>query len=303
MRQNTFFEHAETMGLEVLDTNTFFYRDRFSEVLYRSVLTPNNEEIDAPEANSFVLPLLAIFTRKTNEEVFRYRGYVSTAYQFVGTDELVQRTLESITEVGSPVVTENVLINYEYTRFRIELIVKNKKTISNVGDVFPVIITQNSYNGTQAATLSFGLALQGERYNVFSFKLGEMRQVHLDSSRTRMTYTVSSYVDVFQESIEELIEKSFNSVLTEDQMLATLDLVEKLGKKRRDKISKILEEVPPVKTVDGVPLHSAWGTFLAILRYSSFETNLNAKRLLENIAESILVIPPKMYQVLKELES
>jgi len=52
-----------------------------------------------------------------------------------------------------------------------------------------------------------------------------------------------------------------------------------------------------------VQLPSAWHMFLAIVRYSSFEPNINIKRMLENAAESVLVIPTRMYGVLERLQS
>jgi len=81
-------------------------------------------------------------------------------------------------------------------------------------------------------------------------------------------------------------------------MLAVLDVIEQYGKKRRDAISALLEEIQP-----GGGLPSAWQIFLAIVRYSSFEQNLNVKRLLENAAESVLVIPARMNEVLERLQT
>jgi hypothetical protein len=75
-----------------------------------------------------------------------------------------------------------------------------------------------------------------------------------------------------------------------------------MGKKRREAVSTLLQEMLP-DVVEGqpIPLPSAWQVFLAIVRYSSFEPNLNVKRLMENAAEAVLVIPPRMYDVLERL--
>jgi hypothetical protein len=43
--------------------------------------------------------------------------------------------------------------------------------------------------------------------------------------------------------------------------------------------------------------------FLAIVRYSSMEPNLNTKRMMENVAESVLVIPERMLNVLKQINN
>ena len=131
-----------------------------------------------------------------------------------------------------------------------------------------------------------------------------MRQVHIETSRTEMSSTISSYMEVFTENIADMISSNFQSTFTEDQMLSVMDVIEEFGKKRKEKISAILTEMqPPVEAGVVPPLPSAWQVFLAIVRYSSIEPNLNVKKLLENAAESVLVIPPRMYEVLERLQS
>jgi len=176
--------------------------------------------------------------------------------------------------------------------------------------VYPTIVVDNSYDGTRAATMYFGLTLyEGSYRTSFCFNLGKMSQIHLASARSYIDYTVTSYIDAFRENIEELIQRTFQQKLTPKQVLSVLDVVEKIGKRRRKEISKILQELEPTadKPIEeqdpDTPIHSAWTVFLAIVRYSSLEGNLNAKRMLENAAESLLVIPPKMYDMLKQLET
>ena len=165
------------------------------------------------------------------------------------------------------------------------------------------MIVSNSYDGTKAESISFGIATNyGTDRIIFGFSLGEMRQVHIEGSTTSVSSALTEYMQTFTEDIVDMITQSFNAQLTEDEMLATLDVIEGLGKRRREEVSKLLTEMMP-DVVEGqpIPLPSAWQIFLAIVRYSSFEPNLNVKRLMENAAEAVLVIPPKMYEVLERL--
>jgi hypothetical protein len=178
---------------------------------------------------------------------------------------------------------------------RNELILESGQKLPVVGDILPLMVVNNSYNGTRAASLSFGIAtLWNRSYVTYSFKLGEMRMVHIAGSQTSMATHVTEYVETFQENISDLIRESFNKRITADEMLGTLDLIEAVGKRRREKIADLLSDPQEL---------TAWGLFLAIVKYSSFEPNLNSKRMLENIAQSVLVIPARMYEVLEKLES
>jgi hypothetical protein len=74
-----------------------------------------------------------------------------------------------------------------------------------------------------------------------------------------------------------------------------LDLVENVGKKRREEVSTFLSDL----TKNGQSI-SAWHMFLAIAKFSSVEENLNVKTLMENICERVLVLPVKMMEALKK---
>jgi hypothetical protein len=81
-------------------------------------------------------------------------------------------------------------------------------------------------------------------------------------------------------------------------MMTLLELLnETFGKRRAERISELIGDV---KGTQQKP--TAWQVFLAIIRYTSFEPNLNIKRMMENIAESVLIIPARMHGVLKRLE-
>jgi hypothetical protein len=295
-----FSERAEQMGLDI--TNAFkgmySYQDSFGEVVYRQ-LTTGRSYIQPPRepdhgTDAIELPYLAVFVKPPEQEDYNYSGYVSNMYKFVGNEALTGPVKESILSTGTPIVREASLFSDAFARLRHEIIIQSSVTAPSVGDILPVMIISNSYNGTRAATLAFGLATMHERVNyvTFAFHLGEMRMVHIESSNTTMTSAVSEYVETFRFHIADMIQESLNKRLSEEEMLATLDLVEGIGKRRREIIS---ESLPSTVT--------AWGMFLSIVKYSSFEANLNVKRMLENIAESVLVIPARMYDVLNRLEN
>jgi len=299
-----FAQRAQEMGLTAIGAHKglYTYSDRYSEIAYRQLYTGNINvsEDERHPTDGAPVPIIAIFTRPTSEVDYKYVGYVSDFYQFIGNDILCQQVRESIQSVGMPIVTENPILSWDHTRMRNEIIIQSSQNHVQTGDIFPVMVVDNSYNGTRAATISFGISMDyHDSRAIFAFSLGEMRQVHIQNAVTEMRSIVTSYMQVFSENIADMINQSFNSQVTETEMLAVLDLVEKYGRKRRDAISTLLEEIQPADA--GLP--SAWQIFLAIVRYSSFEPNLNIKRLLENAAESVLVIPPRMYDVLEQISS
>jgi hypothetical protein len=295
------------MGLDVTRSykGLYSYTDRYGEVVYRE-LQSNRNFSEVPELNhptdGLDTPLIGIFTKGPEEQEYNYAGYVSDMYKFIGNDIVNQRIRDAIQSVGMPILEENTILWNTFCRMRNEIILQSSQSIAQAGDVLPVMIVNNSYNGTRAATLGFGIAIDNIR-TIFGFSLGEMRQVHIESSTTQLSTAVGSYMQVFTQDITDMITSSFNSTLNEDEMLSVLDIIEGIGKKRKEKIAAILDELnPPVQEGATPPLPSAWQVFLAIARYSSLEPNLNSKRLLENAAESVLVIPTRMYDVLERLQ-
>lgn len=300
----TFAQRAEEMGLEANPiTGLYSYSDRYSEVVYRDMFTRMLYQGDSTlfhPTDGNQIPLLAIYTKDPDWEDYKYVGYVSGLYKFIGNDVLNQRIRDGITEVGMPIMTENTLFKYDHTHMRNEIIIQNGQRVMTVGDILPVMIVQNSYNGTRAASVAFGIAMEeGRNYLTFGFNLGEIRQVHIANSVTSITSTINSYMQVFTDNISEMITQSFSSQLTEEEMFGVLDVVEGFGKKRREAVSAILDEM---QTGPPGTLPTAWQMFLAIVRYSSFEPNLNIRKMMENAAESVLVIPPRMLEVLERLQ-
>jgi len=303
-----FRQRAEEMGLLAMDHKGFYnYSDKYGEVVYRQLTTepyiriPEKEDF-AHETDGLITPLMAIYTKPTECLGYIYCGYVSEMYQFIGNDVLNQQIRDAIQQVGMPILEENTILSPDLSRMRNEIIIRSSQNVSQVGDILPVMIVNNSYDGTKAASISFGIStVVNNNRIIFSFQLGEMRQVHIVNSSTQMSSVISSYLNVFSENIGTLIAQNFQSRLTEDQMLGTLDLIERIGKRRREEISKLLQELTPQVEGEEKQLPTTWQMFLAIARYSSFEPNLNMKRLLENAAESVLVIPTRMYNVLAQL--
>jgi hypothetical protein len=310
--RSKFEDRASDMGLDGSRCykDMYSYSDRYGEVVYRSlqpVLIGGADPSPHP-TDSMKTPLIGIFTKGSDDEDYQYAGYVSEFYKFIGNDALNQRVRDSIASVGMPILEENTILWNTNCRMRNEIIIQSSQSTRQAGDILPVMIVNNSYNGTRAATLAFGIAIDniGRQVGrtIFGFTLGEMRQVHIDSSNTQLTSAVGSYMQVFTQDISDMISRSFNNQLSEDEMLGVLDVVEGIGKNRKKRVSEILSELnPPTQEGQDPPLPSAWQVFLAIARYSSLEPNLNVKRLLENAAESVLVIPPRMYSVLEQLQT
>lgn len=298
-----FAERAAAMGLNVAQAykGLFSYSDRHSEVVYR-ILGPTcfPEDPEEHPTDGAVTPLVGIFTKGPEETDYKYVGYVSDIYKFIGNESLNERIRQSISSVGMPIVTENTILTIDYTRMRNEIIIQNGQQVAQAGDILPVMIVSNSYNGTRAASIAFGITMDYRQNRViFAFTLGEIRQVHIASSTTSVSSAINSYMQVFSESITDMITQSFSSRLSEEEMLGVLDVIEGYGKKRREAVSSLLDEI---QTESESSLPTAWQMFLAIVRYSSLEPNLNIKRMMENAAESVLVIPPRMYEVLERLE-
>jgi hypothetical protein len=299
-----FSERANKMDLstQLGYKGLYSYNDKYGEVIYRSLTTiPWSEQFpDRPhETDGIGLPYLAVYTKEPQQQSYIFCGIVSQIYRFIGHDVVNEIIRKAITEAGTPVIEERFFSNY-LTRMRTEFVISSAVNSPIAGDILPVIITGNSYDGNSAAKISFGLLINkgGDKYS-FGFKLGEMREVHIAKETTTMTANIQQYIQAFGENIVNLIGENFKLKLTEEAMLSALAVVEKIGKKKREAISTILAEL---QTEARQEQPSAWLVFLAIVRYSSFERNLNIRRLLESAAESVLVVPGNMMSVLEKLQ-
>jgi hypothetical protein len=296
------------MGLVCNDEKGIYkYENVWGDVMYRSLQTTflPAEISNAHITDSFQVPYLSIFTKRHEdyEDRWKYCGIVSKIYKFVGNEILNERVRNSILGTGFPIIRENTIISYDLTRMRNEIVIQNGVNNLQYDDILPVMIVNNSYDGSKAQSIQFGLSINyNDEVLSFAFKLGEMKQIHIDGAATTLSSDVGEYMEVFTGSILDMINLSFNHRLTEEQLFMTLDVVEEIGKKRREGVSKLLSELSPeIPEGTNPPLPTAWEVFLAVTRYSSFEPNLNAKSLLENAAESVLVIPVRMMNMLEKI--
>lgn len=295
-----FEENYNEMGLTQLGTGCYFYSDQYSQVAYVKIKTNTDFEI----LNGKDIQHLAVFTRKTDNDDFKYRTQISMIYQFIGNDTINQQLRNSINEVGTPILREICQQNTELTSMLNQVIISHEKNIPQQGDIYPSIIVENTYNGTGAANLSFGLCMKNFGFGddtMYGFRFKEkivsMRQIHLARSQTRLSTTIGGYISVFSDNIVDLVRHNFELELNETEMLSTLNLIENISKRKREGVSSLLSELNPDESQ---PI-TAWKLFLAIARFSSLEKNLNAKRILENIAERVLVIPERMMNAMERI--
>jgi len=290
---HNFENRCQQMNLENLGNGCFHYRDIHSEIVYRYLTTHGG----TGHADEATLPHLGIFSRQTEDDEYTFCGVVSDLYQFVGNEVINQSLRDSIQGNNTTIFHEKRNFNDVRTVMINEIVIQNPKTVSNVGNIYPTAIASNSYDGTRSARISFGLYLQDRNIHFgFHQKIAQMKKVHIVTSRSTLSSVVEGYVNAFSQSIDEMINDSFNVTLSEEDVLRTLDLVEEVGKKRREKISEFLQQTLEGSDQGSIP---AWKMFLAITEYSTKEENLNAKKLLENAAERVLIVPERMINAIQ----
>jgi len=286
----TFEQRAPSMGLLIPQEGIYEYSDSISRVQYRQLRSTLGDDV----------PLLGVYTSKTTGMPFNYISYVSDSYQFIGNEALNNSVRSSIAEIRTPIFDEKIQLNYNWTMMYKEMIIRHALNSRIAGDIYPNVITINSYDGSRAANLSFGIFINSRNNNPnlsfgFRNKLGRLRQVHFQHARTRISTAVGGYMEAFSRGIVQLVEDNFNRRLNEDDMLKVLDAIESgTGKNRRTSISTFLAEQARDTT-------SAWDLFHAICRFSTIEGNLNIRIIMENIAESVLVIPTQMMTVVDQV--
>jgi len=300
-----FKDRAEGMGLDISMAYKGLYRyvDRYSEVVYRQFTTgmvfddPNGQH----ETDGVEIPYLGVFIQPADTVGFTYCGHVSNYYRFLGNDVLNQSIRDALSTIEQPIFSEVTNFSPRQERMRNEITIQSPISSQQAGDIYPLVVTHNGYNGTRAAAISFGLGTTGlsSGFFHFTFSLGQMRMVHIASMSTSLNVPINDYLNVFRETITETIERSFSTQLTEEDFLKALELIEEIGGKRRS--ASILSNLrSEVSSEDRMP--SAWQMFVAIARYTTLEPNLNMKKMLENMAESVLIIPTRMQEVLARLE-
>lgn len=289
MAKLSFADRAATMGLTAGgDKGVYNYSDQYSKVAYKTLYTSTGEEI----------PLLGIFTSPPDKDEYKYISYVSDSYEFVGNGTIVDKIKQCIKDDGEPIVDEYPTLSPNLCQLYDEIVISNATNVPKVGDVYPQIIISNSYNGTKAVNIVFGLSISNAATKArwgfgFRTKIGIMKQIHVKSSETTLRTGIGSYVKGFKENIVNMIESNFNRKFTEDDVFSTLELVEKLGKKKRDEVSALVDELSKSGNND------FWSLFNVIVKYSTEQKNINTKMYLENVAERMLVLPEGMLNLVK----
>lgn len=293
----SFCDRAEGMGLTNLGEGCFFYGDIHGEVVYRTLKTKGGNNI----MENMDIPYLALYTKEPGVNPllkWEFCGVLSDSYKFEGNEVINETIRRAIQSIGQPIFKETTIITPYRTQMHNMMIIAHPTNHQITGDIYPQITVTNSYNGTRAKGITFGIYMsEGEIDFGFRTKLGELRQVHHESHNTTLATPISGYVEIFAQDISRLIETNFSIPVTEEDLLRTLELVEKIGKQKRNIISNRLQEMA---TETNNPLNN-WQLFLALTTYSSIEPNLNAKRLLENVAERVLIVPERMMHMAQTL--
>ena len=299
----TFEQRVESMGLTNKGSGCYFYEDRYGAILYRTLHTLDAIYDSEVSVESVKVPPLGIFIKGPDRNDFNFVGMVSDKYKFVGNDVLNETIRRSILQTGNAILHENINFSTNKARMYNEIVVQHETVVPQVGNVYPQIVIRNTYDGTGSQNIGYGLCISEsefeDRFARFSFrnKLGDIAQIHLRNATSTMTTPFGNYISVFAENIVNLIESNFNNQIDPGEMLATLDLIEEVGKKRREGVSNIIKEIAGIEDGEGINI-TTWQLFLAITRYSTMEKNLNSKVLLESIAERVLIVPDRMMQAL-----
>jgi len=301
-----FEQRIESMGLTNKGNGCYFYEDQYGAILYRTLHTSEAVHDSEVSIESVKVPPLGIFIKHPDRDDFNFVGMVSDKYKFVGNDVLNDTIRSSILQTGNAILHENINFSSNRARMYNEIVVRHETVVPQVGNVYPQITIRNTYDGTGAQNISYGLCISEsefeDKFSRFSFrsKLGDVAQIHLTNAASTMSTPFGNYISVFAQNVGELIQSNFNNQIESTEMLATLDLIEEVGKKRREKVSEIIQEMSG--TVNGENINfTTWQLFLAITRYSTMEKNLNSKVLLESIAERVLIVPVRMLQALETI--
>lgn len=293
-----FADRATSMGLTDMGNGCFHYADSYSEVVYRNLTTMGGDDTPVPNT---IIPHIAIFTKGVEEgSEWKYVGPISNFYKFEGNGDLIDTIKDSLSEVGTPAFQEENYLTSNLASMRHEIVIQNAQNIPQVGDVYPMISIRNSYDGTKAADITFGMNF-GDGDNTVRYssknKLGYIRQVHIDGADTILKSAVGDYVTVFSQNIGDMISANINMNVTEDDMMSLLTVIEKkAGKKRREDISAIItEEFGEEGSRQTI---SSWNLFNALAKFTTLEKNINAKLILEDVVERVLVVPEQMINAL-----
>lgn len=280
----------------------YYHHDRYSKVWYEKLVTQrNNEET----------PIYGIYSASPNQDLANrnFCGVITNQYKFMSNAAVVEAVLASLGELGGAEIEERYSLTDNHVMFRSDISVVNRGSNIEEGSIIPVITVENSYNGSKAATYLFGLEIKTRDWRSsmgFREKISSMRQVHIIASRTTLSANIGQYIGVFSQNITDLVSGSQNTILSPEDVIKSINLVEKIGKKRYSGVVVNLSELIYGNSgqeidAENPPAVSAWKMFLAIAKYAATEENLNAKKLLDNIAERTLIVPTRMVQALSAM--
>jgi hypothetical protein len=280
------------MGLRNEGNECFRYDDAIGSVMYKHLQTKDLQDV----------PIYGVFTKPPVDLTeFKYTGFVSDLYQFEGNETMNQKIRQSISEVGTPIFREYIYLNPSRTRMTNEIVIQHPSNMPKVGDVYPQVLVKNTYDGSGAREFLFGFTVLENNTRLFGFgfkqKISKIRQVHNIHSRTSFSTPIGNYIEFFSQNILSIIEENFRTEVTEEDLLSVFDLIEDVGKKRRNEVSTYVADIS--KETGGRV--TSWSLFLAISYFSTIEKNVNIKSLLDDIAERVLVIPVQIADVLKRL--
>jgi len=280
------------MGLQNVGNECFRYNDSIGSVIYKHLQTKDLNDV----------PIYGVFTKPPVDNTeFKYTGFVSDLYQFEGNEVMNQKIRDSISEVGTPIFREYIYLNPIRTRMTNEIIIQHPSNIPRVGDIYPQVLVKNTYDGSGAREFSFGFTVLENNTRLFGFgfkqKISKIRQVHNIHSRTSFSTPIGNYIEFFSQNIMSIITENFNTEISEEHLLSVFDMIEDVGKKRRNEVSTYVADI----SKESGGRVTAWSLFLAITYFSTIEKNVNIKSLLDDIAEKVLVIPVQIQDVLKNL--
>ena len=289
----SFLEKAQEMGLTPFPDNSecFYYSDDFSSVVYKTIYTVDN----------YRLPHISLHTGPDFENI-KYRVVLSKDYKFKGNRILVDQITNSVDKSGLNIFEENHLLSANLSSFLDTIAIENPKNFGDIGNVRPVLDIYNSYNGTRASIVVFGIQINestsGRKFNCgFMNKFGFLREIHLTNSLTSIAPAIGEFVSTFSENIEEMVESNYTT-LDDETIQDTLGFIEKLaGKKRRINISSTIEEINQNRG-----RLTNWDIFKAISLYTTNERNINLKKL-DNMIERVINIPTGLQRLAQRYRS
>jgi len=286
---NKFADRFVEMGLNQSPAGVYSYEDKFGKVQYKKLQTIEGEVI--PYLGIFTLPAIATYVTPN------FIGTVSEMYQFVGHEAVNEKIREMVTEAQTAIFNEDSHLSPDIAEMMNSIIIRNSKSIPAWGDIFPQLVVVNSYNGHKAVTVSFGFSMVcgRDKYGIaLRNKLGTLRQVHLLSSKSKLVSAVSQFVQIFNDNILNTIETNFNNVVSEEDFLGILDMIEDISKKKRESISSYVADNV------GSSINS-WNLFNVLCKFSTMEKHINTRVLMENIAEKVLVLPVEFMQMMQKI--